>query len=89
MGSDPCFARGQRLYGQRMDLPAHERTECLIYELMPGKGPQPRELAGHDPRGEMSIVVGLHAHIGAGQSGTDQVGDAVGGHDGRGHGGKV
>src|SRR4051812_9369181 len=76
-GSDPGFGGGQCLDRQRMDFPAHELAERLIYELVARDGSQTCELAGHDPRGEMSVVAGFHVHLGAGQSGTDQVGDAV------------
>jgi len=72
-----------------MDFPAHELAERLIYELVPGDGSQARKLARHDSRSKMGVVAGLHANVGARQSGTDQVGDVVGGHLGWGHGGQV
>ena len=68
-----------------MDFAAHERAESLVHELVPGDRPQARELRRNDLRGEMGVVVGLHAHRGARQSGTDEVGDTIRGHDTRVH----
>ena len=43
-------------------------------------GAQARELRRNDLRGEVRVVVGLHAHLSAGQAGTDEFGDAFGVH---------
>ncbi len=61
-----------------MDLAAHERAQRLVDELVAGDRPKARELRRNDLRGEMRVVVGFHAHRGAGQSGTDEVGDTFG-----------
>ena len=63
-----------------MDFAPHERAERLVDELVAGDGPQARELRRNDLRGEMRVVVGLHAHLGARQSGTDEFGNSFGGH---------
>ena len=68
-----------------MDLAAHERAQGLVHELVAGDRPQARELRRNDLRGEMRVVVGFHAHRGARQSGTNEVGDAFRGHDTRVH----
>ena len=69
-----------------MDLPAHERAERLVDELVAGDRPQARELRCNDLRREMGVVVGFDAHGGAGQSGADEFGDTFRGHGTRVHG---
>jgi len=68
-----------------MDFPAHERAESPVHELVPGDRPQARELSRNDLRSKMGVVVGLHSHCSAWNSGTDEVSDTVRGHDTRVH----
>jgi len=53
---------------------------------MPCDRTQPGKLAGDHQGGEMHVVVGLHAHLGARKSGTDELADSFGGDDGLIHG---
>ena len=63
-----------------MDLPAHERAECLVNELVPRDRPEPGELRGDDARAEMDVVVRLDTHGRAGQSRAYQIGNGIWGH---------
>jgi arabinose-5-phosphate isomerase len=69
-----------------MDLPPHQRPERLINELMAGNRTEPDELRRHHPRGKMRVVVGFNLHVRTGQSGADELGNPLGGHQGHVHG---
>ena len=65
---------GQRLDRQRMDLAAHELAERSIDELVARDGCAcPRTRGDDDARGEMRVVVGFDAHLGAGQRRRESV----------------
>ena len=63
-----------------MNLPAHALTQGAVHELVAGDASLARELARDHARGEVGIVVRLHPHLGAGQSGAYELGDLFGTH---------
>ena len=55
-----------------MDLSPHERTERGVHHLVTLQRAFAVELRRHDQSTEMSVIVGLHQHLRAGQAALDQ-----------------
>ena len=64
--------RRERLHAERMDLAPHARAERSIDQLMTLDHAPARELGRHDDGFEVRVVVRLHLHLRAGQTGFDQ-----------------
>lgn len=65
-----------------MDFATDPLAERPVHDLMPCDRALALELAGHDPRGEMRVVVRSDVHPGAGEGGADQYCNLFGIHAG-------
>ncbi len=74
------FFRREGFDRHGVDLPPHQLAERLVDELVTRDRALAREVLRDHARGEMRVVVGLDADVGAGQAGTDQLGNLLGIH---------
>lgn len=63
-----------------MNLIPHPPAQSVVDELVAREAALPGELRGHDPRMEVSMVIGFDVDLGTGETGADEIGHLFGIH---------